>query len=221
MTPTVSLAGEPVPARPRPGTVAAASPSREFQLVARGHAERAGLERFIADRYACTYGACVSHFAEHLVGYRNERGQWVAALGYTRAGRTPLFAEQYLDVPVEEAIAARAGLRVRRGEIVEVGNLAATSAGAARRVILSMTRWLHELACAWVVFTSTRLLLNSFGRLNIDMIGLAEAAPSRLPDGGASWGRYYETHPHVMAANIPLHFARLCRRDAGGAGARH
>jgi hypothetical protein len=221
MTPTVSLAGEPVPARLRPDKVAAAPAPREFQLVARGHAERVHLERFIADRYASTYGARVSHFAEHLVGYRNERVEWVAALGYTRAGSARLFAEQYLDARVEEAIGARAGLRVRREQVVEVGNLAATNTGAARRIILSMTAWLHELACAWVVFTSTRLLLNSFSRLNIDMIRLAEAAPSRLPDGGASWGRYYETHPHVMTANIPLHFARLYREDAGSTGARH
>ncbi len=182
----------------------------------------AQLERFIADRYATTYGACLHHFADHLVGFRDARGEYVAALGYTHAARAPLFAEQYLDAVVEEAISAKVGSRVRREQIVEVGNLAASSAGAARRVILAMTSLLNELACTWVVFTSTRLLLNSFARLNIDTIALAKADPSRLPDSGESWGRYYETDPRVMTANIPLHFVRLCPQDAGiAAGARH
>jgi hypothetical protein len=146
----------------------------------------------------------------------------VAALGYTRAGSARLFAEQYLDAPAEEAISGKVAAPVRREQIVEVGNLAASSPGAARRVILAMTGLLNTLACTWVVFTSTRLLLNSFDRLNVHTIGLATADPGRLSDGGESWGRYYETDPRVMAANIPLHFGRLCRQDAGTANqARH
>ena len=30
-----------------------------------------------------------------------------------------------------------------------------------------------------------------------------------LPDGGASWGTYYASDPHVMTANIPLGFRHL------------
>jgi hypothetical protein len=180
------------------------------------------LERFIAERYASTYGARIHHFAEHLVAFRNARGDRIAALGYTKAGRARLFAEQYLDVPVEEAISTRVGSPVSREQIVEVGNLAASSAGAARRVILSMTGLLYELACTWVVFTSTRSLLNSFARLNIDTFALAKADPGRLPDHGESWGRYYETNPRVIAANIPFHFTRLCSHCASvGDTARH
>jgi hypothetical protein len=85
-----------------------------------------------------------------------------------------------------------------------------------------MTALLNELACTWVVFTSTRLLLNSFARLNIDTIALAQADPGRLPDRGESWGRYYATNPRVIAANIPLHFTRLCPLYASvGGTVRH
>jgi hypothetical protein len=73
-----------------------------------------------------------------------------------------------------------------------------------------------------VVFTSTRLLLNSFDRLNIVTIALAQADPNRLPDRGASWGRYYESSPRVIIANVPLHFDRLSpHRTPIGASARH
>ena len=165
-----------------------AAPRREFDLVARGQSERAQLESFIAERYASAYGARICHFAEQLVGFRNAHGEWAAALGYTCARSARLFAEQYLEASVEERISLQVGSPVRREQIVEVGNLAASGAGAARRVILAMTQLLNEIACTWVVFTSTRLLLNSFARLNIDTIGLAKADPSRLPDGGEQLG---------------------------------
>jgi hypothetical protein len=214
MRAAVPSASEWFPAECRLSNVTA-SHRCELDIVARARTERLQLESFIAERYASIHGARIRHFAEHLVGFRDERGDWVAALGYTHAARVRLFAEQYLDAPIEEAISARVGTRVDREQIVEVGNLAASNAGAARRVILTMTELLNELACTWVVFTSTRLLLNSFARLSIDTIVLAKADPSRLPDGGKSWGRYYETDPRVMTANIPLHFTRLYPRGAG------
>ena len=217
MPPPVLLVGEQFSAQRRLNNVPAA-PRREFDLVARGQPERAQLESFIAERYASVYGARICHFAEQLVGFRNAHGEWAAALGYTCARSARLFAEQYLEASVEERISLQVGSPVRREQIVEVGNLAASGAGAARRVILAMTQLLNEIACTWVVFTSTRLLLNSFARLNIDTIGLAKADPGQLPDGGESWGRYYETDPRVMTANIPLHFVRLCPRHAGTPG---
>lgn len=221
MPPTISLAGERVPTKRRLDDIAV-SPQCAFDIVARAQPARRKLESFIAERYASTYGARIHHFAEHLVAFHNARGDCVAALGYTRAGSGPLFAEQYLDASIEEAISAKVGSPVCRERIVEVGNLAASNAGAARQVIISMTGLLNELACAWVVFTSTRLLLNSFARLNVDTIALAKADPGRLPDGGESWGCYYETDPRVIAANIPLHLTRLCAHCSSVAGtARH
>ena len=209
----LALAGEWSDDAGRRHNVAMTS-EREFHLIGRTAPERVDLERFITERYASTYGARVRQFAEQLVGFRNAEGAWVAALGYTRAGNAPLFAEQYLDRPVEETIGMKTGSQVQREHVVEVGNLAATSGGAARQVILAMTQLLHELACTWVVFTSTRLLLNSFARLSMDTIMLTRADPRRLPDRGESWGRYYETDPRVMTANIPMHFLRLCSQGA-------
>jgi hypothetical protein len=181
----------------------------EFDILDRAHPKRADVERFVAARYASAYGARVEHFALYLAALRGSDGGWSASVGFTPAEAEPLFVEQYLDCPVEQAIAEKLGASLNRSDIVEVGNLAASGSGAARAVIVFMTRLLHELRRDWVVFTSTRALLNSFARLGIETVALAAADASRLPDGGASWGTYYMTRPNVMIGNVPLGLARL------------
>ena len=184
-----------------------------LEIVPPGHPDRASLQRFIADGYARAYGADVRHFARTLVGLRRADWQWKAAVGYTLVGPEAVFLEQYLDRPVEDVLTERTGAAVRRDEIVEVGNLAALDAGAARQIIVRMTELLHRLGRSWVVLTSTKALLNSFSRLGIHPIRLAKADPGRLPDGGASWGTYYASEPCIMTASIPLGYARLLARN--------
>lgn len=186
----------------------------ESHVLARDDARRAALECFIAEAYARSYGARVTHYADHLVGLERSGQGWLGAVGYTMAETGPLFIEHYLDRPVEDEIAARTRTAVRREHIAEASNLAAPRSGAARRVIVYMTRRLHDLGRTWVVFTGTRSLLNSFDRLGIETMVLARAEPSRVPDAAASWGSYYATGPQVVAANIPAGFAHLRRAAA-------
>ncbi|WP_306391867.1 thermostable hemolysin [Telluria beijingensis] len=180
-------------------------------LLPPGHPERPSLEAFIASEFARVYGARVHHFCHTLAGQRGADGRWVAALGHTPAAHGPLFLEQYLDRPVEAAIARHAGHAVTRGDVVEVGNLAATDAGAGRGLIVAMTRHLHAQGMVWVTFTATRGLLNSFARLKLAPSVLAEADPARLADGGRGWGSYYATRPQVMFGNIGFGHDHLAR----------
>lgn len=180
-----------------------------LEIVPRADSRRADLESFIAATFARAYGARIEHFAEHLAGLRQREGRWIAGVGYTAAGSRPLFVEQYLDCPVEAAIAARLGVKVGRAQIVEVGNLAAHTPGAARRLIVRMTALLHRQGYTWVVFTSTRALLNSFARLDALPIVLAAADPSRLEGGAERWGSYYDTRPQVMTSSILLGFVHF------------
>jgi hypothetical protein len=182
------------------------------KVLGRTHAHRSSLERFISKRYALSYGARIEHFADHLVGVTDADGGWTAAVGFTPAGSTPLFIEQYLDIPIEQAIAERLGVTVDRSQVVEVGNLAATVPGAARRLVVAMTRLLHQRGHTWVAFTSTAALLNTFARLDVSTIQLAPADPSRLHAGADAWGTYYETRPLVMAGSIPIELIRLRAR---------
>jgi hypothetical protein len=173
----------------------------DFELITREHPARLALERFIGDGYLRAYGARVVHFADVLIGLSGASGQWVGGVGYTLAGREPLFVEQYVDQSIEEV--------VHRRDIVEVGNLFATGLGAARRIIVLMTELLYDLGRSWVVLTLTKSLLNSFVRLGIEPIPLIAADPWRLQDRGASWGTYYSHAPCVMTANIRSGFRRL------------
>jgi len=64
-----------------------------------------------------------------------------------------------------------------------------------------------------VVCTGTDQLRNSFHRLGIATRVLADADPSKLPDGGAGWGRYYDHHPVVMTIRVADGMSAL--REAG------
>lgn len=192
----------PALALPADATGGTRRPVYQIETVCRGDSRRAGLEAFIAATFLATYGAHLRHFSDTLIGCRNDQGEWVAALGYTLAAFGPTFLEQYLDAPLEREIGARTGAPVERSDIVEVGNLAAAHAGAARALIVRTTHLLHGLGLRWVAFTATPSLLNSFSRLGLKPQALAPADPARLPDAGLHWGSYYDTHPHVMFGDI-------------------
>ena len=191
--------------RPRPGTFS----QYDIDAYPRAHPRRESLERFIADGYARAYGARVAHFADVLVGLSRGRHHWVGGVGYTIAGQEPLFIEQYVDAPIEQALSHAVGNSISRQDIVEVGNLFALASGAARRIIVLMAALLNDLGRSWVVLTLTQSLVNSFIRLGIEPIPLISADPQRLHDQGASWGTYYSHGPCVMAANIRSGYARL------------
>ena len=176
----------------------------QLEPVPRTHPQRAAFEQFIARRFLRAYGASVTHFLPQLLGVRDGLAQWQAAAGYAPAAQQRLFLEQYLERPVEQHLAAALGRPVARDGVVEVGNLAASSAGMARALIPQLARHLHRLGYRWVVFTATRALRNSFHRLGLRPLPIAAADPARLDGGGASWGSYYAQDPQVMAGRIAL-----------------
>lgn len=184
-------------------------PAYAIEYVGSGHGNRASLEAFIAAAFLKTYGARLTHFCDTLIGCRDTQGRWMAAVGYSLGTVGDLFLEQYLDLPLEQAISARTGLDVARASVVEVGNLAANHAGAARALIVSMTRLLHSQGLHWVAFTATSGLLNSFSRLRLKPGVLAPADPRRLPDAGQHWGSYYQNQPQVMFGDIRFGYAQL------------
>jgi hypothetical protein len=167
-------------------------------------AERDRCEAFVADVYARTYGARVSHFLPLLLGLGSSCAGLQGVIG-ARPGRRPgpLFLEQYLERPVERALSDRLGAGVRRDELVEVGNLA--SAGGGRlgpALITTLAAWLDGAGMPWAVFTATRGLRTLFGRLGIRLVDLASAPGERVGDQLADWGSYYETAPRVVAAEV-------------------
>ena len=127
----------------------------------------------------------------------------------------PLFLERYLSSPAEQVIAEQqVGPAPQRRELVEVGNLAAGSPGAARLLIVALTDLLVALGYRWVTFTGTLALLNSFQRLGLTPIALGPANPQCLGDEQADWGTYYDNQPQVMAGDIYAGHQRLLQLGA-------
>lgn len=175
------------------------------------HPDRSALEGFVAGCFLRNHGARPSQFCDTLMGWRAGSAGWRGAVGYSPLARRAAFLEQYLDQPVEQVLAARLGRPLSRDAVVEAGNLAAEDAGGARVLISGLTRHLHACGYTWVVLTGTRALLNAFARLGIPMDVLAPADPARLPDGGRSWGTYYDTLPQVAFTDIAYAASRLAR----------
>jgi len=187
------------PARPAPGAQPAA---RSLRLLDVDDARRPAVEHFVRERFAAHYQARVRHFMPRLFALEAADGSLHGAVGCRGAADQGLFLERYLDEPVERVITRRAGERVARDGIVEVGNLAAHGAGTARLLIIALTRILAAEGLRWVCFTGTPALINSFRRLGLDPLTLGPADPHRMGAELPEWGSYYDAGPLVMAGEI-------------------
>ncbi len=162
---------------------------------------REQVEQFVRAVFRHAYGARINHFLPYLLSMR-QQGKILAALGIRPAREGELFLEVYLDQPIESALASQARRPVARDQLVEVGNLASAHGGGAKALIITLTAYLNGAGFDWAVFTATRQVRNSFVKLGIELIDLAEADKSRLGDAQNAWGSYYEQAPRVVAANV-------------------
>lgn len=186
-----------------------------FSVLTAGCPGRVEVECFIAQAFDRHYAARIAHFMPELVALRRD-GQIEAAAGCRSAAEAPLFLEQYLDAPIEACISQLAGHPTARSGIVELGQLAASRPGAGIALMLRLAHHLSSRGHAWVVFTATAELRGIFVRLGLPLFALAEAAPERLGDQAAAWGRYYEHRPLVVCAS--LNEAAQRAAQAGGTG---
>lgn len=168
----------------------------------REHPGRRRLERFIQYAFARHHGASVHAFMPTLLALQGQRGRVCGVVGFRKAAMEPLFLEQYLDRPVERALAERIGHPVARDRIVEVGNLASLSCRAACRLAVALPRILLADGNEWIVFTATATVRSMLAKFRAPVIELARATRERLDDGDA-WGRYYDDDPRVIAAHLP------------------
>ncbi len=206
-----------LPASPEPCILESVQPlllelkaSVHAELVTVGEPGRAACEGFVHDVFAARYRADVRSFYPALLQYRDD-DRVRAVVGMRQAAAGPLFAEQYLDVPAEAAIGERFGLPIARDELVEVGNLALENPGDARWVIAATIQFLHALGYRWVLFTATRVLVNTFQRLGMRPMPLAAARADSLGPQAHRWGDYYRTAPLVCAGPIASGFRKLHR----------
>jgi hypothetical protein len=165
--------------------------------------ERAELEAFVQAAFAAKHDASVASFMPTLLSFRDASGGLRGVIGLRSAEPKPLYLEQYLEQPVEAAIAAATGQLVQRHEVVEVGNLAGANCRTAMRMVAELPSYLLARNHRWIVFTATsavRGILQAFGA---PLVELARAEGSRVAGGADRWGRYYESDPRVLAGYLP------------------
>jgi hypothetical protein len=165
--------------------------------------ERAELESFVSAAFKRGHDATVASFMPTLLSFRDRSGELRGVVGLRTAVPQPLYLEQYLEQPIESAIATTTGDAVRRDQIVEVGNLAGANCRAAMRMVAQLPAFLLARDYRWIVFTATstvRGILEGFGA---PLVELARADGSRVARSPDRWGRYYEKDPRVLAGFLP------------------
>jgi hypothetical protein len=184
--------------------------ARLFDLTECRDGDRAEVESFIRETFALAYGASVRSFMPRLLAVCLKNGDLMAAFGVRSAKDEKLFLEGYLDQPIEQVVEAKTGVKLERGKIVEIGNLAAIYPGGVRWMIVALTVMLYEEGYEWVVFTGTSALRNGFNKLGLRPIEICPARIERLDaEERACWGTYYDNKPTVMLGNIRQGFQAM------------
>ena len=173
-----------------------------LRLVEPAQPSRAEVQAFIANAYRRVFDAEVRVFYPSLVALHNSDDCLQGAAGARHADGQYLFLEQYLDVPVEQAIRLFAGSAVSRAKVVELGNLSVTRPALTYPFISLIGAWLQTYGIEWLVFALTRTLQKVFSRADVELLDLGAAEPSRLQRSANHWGSYYEHGPRVMAARL-------------------
>lgn len=171
--------------------------------VQAGSPARTELEVFVAEAFRRRHDATVQSFMPTLLSFRDVGGGLRGVIGLRGAARHALYLEQYLEQPVEAAIAAATGQPVERREVVEVGNLAGSNCRTAMRMVALLPAHLLANDYRWIVFTATNAVRGILKGLGAPLVELARADGSRVADGPDRWGRYYDTDPRVLAGYLP------------------
>jgi hypothetical protein len=179
------------------------TPSPKFDLVTEQSPSRSEVEQYIGQKFEASYGACLTEFLPLFLTMRCT-DHLSASAGISLGSATEkFFLEQYLDAPIEKELAPLCGESVRREQLVEIGNLVATTLGASRLMFILLASILNQAGYDWMVFTATKPLLRSLQKMGFETQLIAVAKPTRLDkNSNADWGSYYDNQPQVVAGRL-------------------
>lgn len=173
---------------------------------------RVDLERFIAEKYRQIHNAQLNEYLPLLFGIRHNT-ELVGAVGMRPGLYRPMFLEQYLDLPIEQQVAAFSNQPVDRCSLVEIGNLAIARKGYGPLLMAMMTAVLAEAGYEWMVFTVTEQVERLIRRLGFKPHYLKGAEPDRLVGDQSLWGSYYENNPRVMVGKLETAMAVITKNE--------
>jgi hypothetical protein len=140
---------------------------------------------------------------------RTDNEQLSSVVGLRPGTERPLFLEQYLDSPLEQAIANASGQQVPRSNLMEIGNLASSFRSGNQVMFILLTAMLARAGYEWVVFTATAQVRALLARLDFHPVTLCEANPAMLVNKSQVWGSYYQSQPMVQAGSTREGMAAL------------
>jgi hypothetical protein len=161
-------------------------------------------ETFVRDAFYRTHRARIETFMPSLLMLTDHAGSLHGVIGCRSAESGPLFLERYLGGPIEEVLTHRVGGRMRRSDIVEVGNFACRNSRVAGRFMALLPQFLLAQQFVWVTFTATNSVRRILRCLGARCISLGAAEGACVRGGRDDWGQYYASDPHVMAGYLPL-----------------
>ena len=173
--------------------------------------ERDAVERFLENEFSRAYMANITQHYPTLMSVQDEDRNILGALGFRYADQETLFLETYLDAPVEQLVSSAYEKQILRREIVEVGSLASHGNGSSIFLFTALTAYMTYQGLNYITVTATDFLHRYFTMLGLHSFTLGVADQSRLPDGGASWGSYYDTSPRILAGSIMPSYEKLQR----------
>ena len=175
----------------------------------------AAARQLIERRYAMVHGAVPeANYPHFCVVPTDGAATPAAAVGFRFASADRLFLETYLDRPIEIILSEALGMNIGRDRVVELGAHASSGSRAVVRLWARTARHLEGRADV-AVAVLTAPLRSMFARLNVPIHEICDADPERLPDGGRSWGRYYDQQPRVCAGLVADALPRLASFDDG------
>lgn len=179
------------------------TPSPKFNLVSAKSTNRVEVEKYIEQQFETAYGSQLSEFLPIFLTL-SCAGKFSASTGISLGSESGcFFLEQYLNKPIECELKHSSNEEIHRKQLVEIGNLVATSRGASRLMLIILASVLSQAGYEWMVFTATKPLLHSLHKLGFETHVIAVAEPARLDKNSiTNWGSYYENKPQVVAGRL-------------------
>ncbi|MGL5336564.1 MAG: thermostable hemolysin [Enterovibrio sp.] len=172
-------------------------------ILARSAQEISQLQAYIQSAYSKAFHATIPHFLPILAGLYRADGVLVGACGMNLASNGPLYLENYLDQPIEKAVAQKLSISIpARQKIIEIGNFTSGEPGNSRLMFAALCKLLCDNQLDFVVFTGTEKLRHSFERLSLSPVELAPADATKVGTDADAWGEYYNNQPKVMVGDI-------------------
>lgn len=177
-------------------------PGPQLSLHGRHAADRHQVESYVAKQFEATYGANINEFMPLFMSLGcNDR--FSAVTGIKPVEEKRLFLEQYLEQPIEQAVARVFETPANRLSVVEIGNLAATQRGSSQLLFVLLAATLHRAGFRWITFTATPQVRKTINRLGFELRIIDEAKPERLGQSALQqWGSYYQTKPLVVVGDL-------------------